>query len=131
MAPRHSGPLPGRRSRGPDLTGPTDILIYDPDTEQTAQAKILADALAHWAQRYPSVPAHANVVPGRTAPVLVNASGKAPLLVLGARGHGGLPGRRLGSVSHAVLHHADCPVAIVHRVERAGTTPQRAGDMSS
>ena len=37
-------------------------------------------------------------------------------------------GRRLGSVSHAVLHHANCPVAIVPCVERATTAPQRAGD---
>ena len=103
-----------RAWHGPDLTGPTDILIYDPDTEQAAQAKTLTDALSHWARRYPTVPIHANVAPGRTAHVLVNASSGAQLLVLGARGHGGLPGRRLGSVSHAVLHHADCPVAVVH-----------------
>ena len=120
-----------RAWRGPDLIGPTDMLIYDPDTERTAQAKIIADTLSHWARRYPLVPVHADVVPGRTAHVLVNASGRAQLLVLGARGHGGLPGRRLGSVSHAVLHHANCPVAILPCIERAATDPQRAGDTSS
>jgi nucleotide-binding universal stress UspA family protein len=115
----------------PDLTDPTDILIHDPYTEHTAQTKTLTDALAPWAQRYPSVPIHTNVIPGRTAHVLVNASRSAQLLVLGARGHGGLPGRRLGSVSHALLHHANCPVAIVHGAERTAQTHQPAGDTSS
>ncbi|MFJ1705032.1 universal stress protein [Kitasatospora sp. NPDC088346] len=50
---------------------------------------------------------------GRPAKVLLAAADGAELVVLGAgrrHGHGGL---QLGSVSHAVLHHAHCPVAVV------------------
>lgn len=121
---RGTGLLAVHAWHGPDLTGPTDMLVYDLGTERTAQAEMLAGAMSGWSQRYPSVRVHAEVVTGRTARVLVEASTEAQLLVLGARGHGGLPGRRLGSVSHAVLHHADCPVAIVHHVEQAADSPQ-------
>jgi len=44
---------------------------------------------------------------------LLDEAAGAPLLVLGPRGRGGFEGLTLGSVAHAVLHHAPCPVAIV------------------
>ncbi|WP_407917649.1 universal stress protein [Kitasatospora sp. NE20-6] len=52
-------------------------------------------------------------VRGRAATVLLDAAAEADLVVLGAHPrhrHGGL---QLGSVDHAVLHHAPCPVAVV------------------
>ncbi|KWX56549.1 universal stress protein [Mycobacterium sp. NAZ190054] len=53
-------------------------------------------------------------LPGRPVPVLVELSGQAQLLVVGRHGRG--EGRRkvLGSVSVGVLHHARCPVAVIH-----------------
>jgi nucleotide-binding universal stress UspA family protein len=52
------------------------------------------------------------VARGHAAFVLVEASKRADLLVLGSRGMGGFKGMLLGSVSHYCVQHADCPVVV-------------------
>ncbi|HTI76332.1 MAG TPA: universal stress protein [Mycobacterium sp.] len=47
-------------------------------------------------------------------PALVRASKKATMIVVGSRGLGAFGRAVLGSVSSGVVHHARCPVAIVH-----------------
>jgi nucleotide-binding universal stress UspA family protein len=55
---------------------------------------------------------HGNVVAG-----LVAASREAQMVVVGSRGMGPVGHAVLGSVSSGVVHHARCPVAIVHTDE--------------
>jgi nucleotide-binding universal stress UspA family protein len=45
--------------------------------------------------------------------VLLDASATADLLVVGAERRHGHTGLQLGRVTHAVLHHSRCPVAVV------------------
>lgn len=54
------------------------------------------------------------VTEGRAATVLIAASKRARMVVVGSRGHGGFPGMLLGSVSSACAAHAACPVLVVH-----------------
>ena len=93
-----------------------------------AHAARLVEALGPWRRRFPKVAVEAAAVHARPAAALVEASERAQLLVVGARGRGGFTGLLLGSVSQAVLHHAACPVLVV-RCSRSGRgTSDRTGD---
>ncbi|GAA1256029.1 universal stress protein [Sphaerisporangium rubeum] len=65
----------------------------------------------------PAVDIRDEVVVGHPVPALTEASEQADLVVVGSRGKGPLASV-LGSVSHGVLHHARCPVAVVRPPEQ-------------
>jgi len=80
--------------------------------EQGLRAQ-LQEIVDRWQERYQSVHVVQEVVREHPVQALVDASRRADLLVVGARGHSPLGGVLLGSVSHGVIHHAACPVAVV------------------
>jgi nucleotide-binding universal stress UspA family protein len=80
--------------------------------EKEEQAQ-LAEDLATWRERFPEVDVVERTSMRNAGAALADESAGAELLVVGSRGRGGFGGLLLGSVSHAVLHHARCPVAVV------------------
>ena len=90
----------------PSILGGARLL--EADFEQ-ALAKCEADS--------PEVVVRRQVVQGAPRGALLDAAAGAQLLVVGARGRGGLCGMMLGSVSMAALHHSPCPVAVVHETQ--------------
>ncbi|GLW50279.1 hypothetical protein Stsp02_59400 [Streptomyces sp. NBRC 14336] len=79
------------------------------------ETRALADGfLAPHRTRHPDVRTDPQILPGDAAGHLVAASKNADLLVVGRYRRRLLaPTRMLGSVSHAVLLHAACPIAVV------------------
>lgn len=61
----------------------------------------------------PDTEVRESVVAGHPAQMLVDASARAGLLVVGSRGHGTFAGALIGSVSQQCVSHADCPVVVV------------------
>jgi nucleotide-binding universal stress UspA family protein len=59
-------------------------------------------------------------------PALIDASKDAQMVVVGNRGIGALRWHLLDSVTSGVLHHAHCPVAVIHNENATPTTYDRA-----
>lgn len=99
---------------GMDATGQYD--------EWGVKAERMTESLAEqWRQKYPDVEIQTEVFRAHPVAGLLEAaeSGQAQLLVLGGRAHRKLTGMLLGSVARGVLHHATCPVAVVHKASAA------------
>ncbi|MBC7274053.1 MAG: universal stress protein [Streptomyces sp.] len=80
--------------------------------EGAAETERLCAALGPWREKYPDVPVVEQTAVGSAAPVLLAASAHGRLVVVGRRRRPHQPWR-LGPVTHAALHHAPCPVAVV------------------
>ncbi|MQA79639.1 MAG: universal stress protein [Streptosporangiales bacterium] len=94
-------------------TGAMLPLVFDPELVGQEESRMLAELLAGWCEKYPDVDVERRVRYTKPGKLLVEESRGACLVVVGSRGRGGFRGLLLGSVSQAVLHHAQCPVEIV------------------
>lgn len=75
----------------------------------------LEHVLGEWTAKYPEVRARRQVGFDHPVRMLAEASETAVALVVGTRGLGGFRGMLLGSVSHGLVHHAQCPLIVIPR----------------
>ncbi|SCK15750.1 universal stress protein [Streptomyces sp. WMMB 322] len=108
-------------ARGCDLVAvhawrlPNDVAPESPSGEAIAREadRLVQNLLHDEMAKYPKVTVRQVSTEGPPQYVLVRAAAQAGLLVVGARGRHGRVGLELGLTSHAVLHNAPCPVAVV------------------
>ncbi len=93
------------------VAGMMPLAGWSPEADASA---ILDEAVETVFAGSPPSELHRAVVAGPAAPELIRRSDSATMIVVGSRGHGGVAGLLLGSVSTAVAQHARCPVLVVH-----------------
>ncbi|HEV7204182.1 MAG TPA: universal stress protein [Jatrophihabitans sp.] len=111
-ASRHGVPLKAVFCWRPDLAA---VMSWRPEQPAPERAeRWLAEAVAGWQNKYPDVAVQRAVVREHAIAGLVLESAAQDLLVVGGNARHARVASLLGSVSQGVLHHATCPVAVVH-----------------
>jgi nucleotide-binding universal stress UspA family protein len=85
--------------------------LVDWSSVRADEDRVLAEALAGWRDKQPDVEVREVTLRDKPARGLLAAALTAELLVIGHRRRNRLA--TLGSTTHAVLHRASCPVAVV------------------
>ncbi|MCU1626652.1 MAG: universal stress protein [Pseudonocardia sp.] len=111
-ADRRGVPLVAVHTWLDDMLEPTLAPLIDWNAIEQDERVLLDQRLAGWSEKYPDVEVRRLVTRDRPAHTLVEESVGAQLVVVGSRGRGAVRGLLLGSVAHALLHHAHCPVAV-------------------
>ena len=115
------------------LPAPAETWPRTPPTVGLAQwqerqgNRIIADAIKI-AQQSIDGRSHINseLLVGATVATLIDLSKEAEMIVVGCRGRGALQQRLLGSVSAGLVHHAYCPVAVIHDEDPSMPHPAKA-----
>lgn len=84
---------------------------FEPDFDQARAHEVLGELLGE--HDLDGIEVVRTVVNDLAPRALLDASRRADLVVVGARGLGGFAGLMLGSVSQQVVTHAACPVVVV------------------
>jgi nucleotide-binding universal stress UspA family protein len=110
-ADRHGLPLRAIMCWHPD---PLAVMKWRPEQPPPAEAQAwLAESVAGWREKYPTVTIDSAVVRAHPTAGLVAEATSQHLLVVGTHSRHALAGTLLGSVSQGVLYHATCPVVVV------------------
>lgn len=99
------------------------------EQEWDDNARRWGEAVAgEWQLRYPELVLEVDVRRGHAVDGVITAAEQcdAQLLVVGGRHHHRTTAMLLGSVARGVLHHASCPVAVVH-AEQTSVGPASGG----
>jgi nucleotide-binding universal stress UspA family protein len=96
-------------------TGGHQVEDVDESELRASTARIAEAAAARVRQVHPELTVTTHVEDCPAELTLVDASADAGLVVVGTRGRGAFHAMLLGSVSHAVIHGAECAVAVVGR----------------
>ena len=82
---------------------------------RASHKRVLTEAVEEIKKKKPNIQVSAKLIEGHAADKIVEMAKeeKVDLIVLGSRGLSGVKRFLLGSVSHNVAHHCECPVLIV------------------
>ncbi|HTI75263.1 MAG TPA: universal stress protein [Mycobacterium sp.] len=106
----------------PDIPLPSDLHLR---FEESGKA-ILSDARATAEDAVRDagpIQVDTELISAAVLPTLIDWSKGADMIVVGCRGLGAIARRLLGSVSWGLVHHAHCPVAVVHDEDPLMPTP--------
>jgi nucleotide-binding universal stress UspA family protein len=87
--------------------------VFARDDLEKAAEELLHDTVKEVTGDDCDVAVTAVLTDGRPGDALLTVCEGADLLVVGSRGHGGIAGALLGSVSTHVVRHSRCPVVII------------------
>jgi nucleotide-binding universal stress UspA family protein len=90
------------------------VFVRVRDEFHASARELLDGALESTADPGAGVDVEHVIVKGHPAQALLQTAADAEMLVVGSHGHGRVTSMVLGSVSQQCLHHAVCPIAVVH-----------------
>jgi len=111
------------------VEGAAAAMAWSVDVDQISEEErsIVAEAIAGFAEQYPSVDVRRVVTQGHPVHELARLSENAALLVVGSRGRGAVAAWLAGSVSQSLIRAAHCPVAVVHPDPESAHAPHDGG----